>query len=154
MRNAVVVDTSVVVKWILDEPDSKIALALLTEWTDKEIDILAPALLAYEITNVLYQRVHRDEMSLAKAKQALAKVMLSELELDFSQDPALSTQAMELAHRFNLPATYDAHYLAMAEREGCELWTADKRMWNTIRGKLAWVRWMEDYRPTSTPTEL
>lgn len=154
MRNAVVVDTSVVVKWILDEPDSKIALALLTEWTDKEIDILAPALLAYEITNVLYQRVHRDEMSLVKAKQALAKVILSELELDFSQDPALSTQAMELAHSFNLPATYDAHYLALAEREGCELWTADKRMWNTIRGKLAWVRWMEDYQPTSTPTEL
>ena len=154
MRNAVVVDTSVVVKWILDEPDSKIALALLTEWTDKEVDILAPALLAYEITNVLYRRVHRDEMSLAKAKQALAKVILSELELDFSQDPALSTQAMELAHRFNLPATYDAHYLALAEREGCELWTADKRMWNTIRGKLTWVRWMEDYRPTSTPTEL
>ncbi len=154
MRNAVVVDTSVVVKWILDEPDSKIALALLTEWTDKELDILAPALLAYEITNVLYQRVRRDEMSLAKAKQALAKVILSELELDFSQDPALSTQAMELAHRFNLPATYDAHYLALAEREGCELWTADKRMWNTIRGKLTWVRWMEDYRPTSTPTEL
>jgi predicted nucleic acid-binding protein len=153
MRNAVVVDTSVVVKWVLDEPDSKIAVALLTEWTDKEIAILAPALLAYEITNVLYRRVRGDEMSLAKAKQTLAKVILSELELDFSQDPALSTQAMELAHRFNLPATYDAHYLALAQRERCDLWTADTRMWRVVRGELPWVRWIGDHQPTSTLTE-
>lgn len=53
---------------------------------------------------------------------------------------------MELAHQFNLPATYDPHYLALAEREGCEYWTADARLWNTVKGKLAWVRWLGDYQ--------
>src|SRR5262249_51070462 len=35
--------------------------------------------------------------------------------------------------------------LALAESKGCELWTADTRMWNSLRGKLAWVRLFGDY---------
>lgn len=54
MKHTVIVDTSIVVKWVHDEPDSDIAVALLKEWTSKGTVMLAPALLAYEITNVLY----------------------------------------------------------------------------------------------------
>ncbi len=35
MRNAVVVDSSIVVKWVLDEPDSNMAIALLTRWAER-----------------------------------------------------------------------------------------------------------------------
>lgn len=145
MRNAVVVDSSIVVKWVLDEPDSNMAIALLTRWAEREFVLLAPALLTYEITNVLHRRVLSKEISLDKAKNMLEKVILSELVFDFSKNPALSTRAIELANQFGLPATYDAYYLALAEREGCELWTADKRFWNSIQGKLDWVHWIGSY---------
>jgi predicted nucleic acid-binding protein len=59
----------------------------------------------------------------------------------------VSTQAMEFAQRFRLPATYDAHYLALAYAEQCECWTADKRLWNVVKRELNWVRWLGEYQP-------
>ncbi|SRR6266851_3342704 len=145
MRNIVVVDASIAIKWVLEESDSDRAEALLTEWNAKGISIYAPNLLVYEITNALYRKVRKGEITLDRAKEALADISLAEIDFDFSIDFALSTRAMELANHFSLPATYDSHYLALAERKECELWTADTRLWNSIRGKLEWVRWMGDY---------
>jgi predicted nucleic acid-binding protein len=148
MRKVVVVDTSLVLKWIINEPDSEKALALLTKWSNEGVEIHAPALLAYEATNSLYQKVRSGKYTLDGAKQSLVDVIFTELELDFSQDAALSVRALEFADRFGLQATYDPHYLALAEREGCELWTADTRMWQIVRSELTWVRWVSDYQPT------
>jgi predicted nucleic acid-binding protein len=145
MRNVVVVDASIAIKWVLEEPDSDRADTLLAEWINKGKLILAPDLLAYEITNVLYRKVRKGEITLERAKEALTEISLTEIEFDFASDFALSTRAIELANHFSLPATYDSHYLALAEREGCELWTADLRMWNSVKGKLDWLRRLGDY---------
>ncbi len=145
MRNAVVVDTSIAIKWVLNEADSAVALALLAEWRNKKTAMLAPALLAYEASNTLYQNVRRGKITFDTAKQGLTKVILVGLQLDFSQDPALGIRAIELANNFSLPATYDSYYLALAEREHCNFWTADTRLWTAVQGKLSWVRWMGDY---------
>ena len=146
MSQTVVVDTSIVVKWALNETDTPTALALLESWTKDEMVILAPAILAYEVTNAIYQRVRRSEMELHQAQQWIAKIFQTEIVFLFSQDPALSLQAMSLAHTFNLPATYDAHYLALAESKNCDLWTADARLWNAVKGKIAWVKWLGEYQ--------
>lgn len=153
MIDTVVVDTSVALKWVLDEPDSGVALALLAEWSGANKTVFAPPLITYEAANALYQRVRKGQMSLDRAKAALAQALLVvEIMAPRSrQDLALSLRAMELAHQFSLPATYDPHYLALAEREGCEYWTADERLWNAVKGKLAWVRWLGDYQPPQAP---
>jgi hypothetical protein len=39
----------------------------------------------------------------------------------------------------SLPAAYDAHYLALAERVGAEFWTTDRRLANKVREALPWV---------------
>jgi predicted nucleic acid-binding protein len=149
MRKVVVVDASLVLKWIILEPDSEKALALLTKWSNEGVEMHAPALLAYEVTNSLYQKVRSGKYTLDGAKQSLLDVIFTELELDFSQDAALSIRTLEFADRFGLQATYDPHYLALAEREGCELWTADTRMWRIVRSELPWVRWIGDYQPAN-----
>jgi predicted nucleic acid-binding protein len=53
---------------------------------------------------------------------------------------------MELGQMFALPATYDSHYLALAESKECELWTADMHMWNNVKDQLDWVQWIGDYQ--------
>jgi len=63
--------------------------------------------------------------------------------------PGTHARALELAHRFGQPASYDAHYLALAERERCDVWTADERLWNAVREELPWVHWVGAYRPPS-----
>jgi predicted nucleic acid-binding protein len=148
MGNEVVVDTSLVLKWVLNESDSVKALALLTKWGSDGVKVIAPALLAYEVTNSLYQQVRSGKFSLDLARQGLSDVILTGLELHFSPDLALSGRAMELAGQFGLQATYDPHFLALAESKGCELWTADTRMWRVVSSKLNWVRWIGDYNPS------
>ena len=149
MSNKVVVDTSIVIKWVIDETDSSIAVALLARWISEGLIIQAPSLLAYEITNVLYQRLRKGRITLDEADDALQYVLLRELKLDTSQNYDLSKRAMAFTYQFSLSATYDAHYLALAERENCEFWTADTRLFNTVNGKLPWVHKLEDYQALS-----
>jgi predicted nucleic acid-binding protein len=149
MRNVVVVDASIAIKWIFEEPDTDTAEMLLDEWSSEGKVMLAPALLVYEITNALYRKIRKGEVTLESAKESLADLFLLGFEFTYPQQPDLSLQAMDLAYRFNLSATYDSHYLALAELEGCELWTADIRLWNSSKGKLNWVRWMGNYSAPS-----
>lgn len=146
-----VIDANIAIKWVLKEPDSNLAEALLLESNRKGTIMYAPALLTYEVTNILFQNVRQGKITLEEAKEAIKDILGTGLKLEFTQDTALNIRALELAQHFNLPATYDAYYLALAEREQCELWTADKRLWNSIKGKLPWVRWLADYQ--STPPE-
>jgi hypothetical protein len=36
--------------------------------------------------------------------------------------------------------------LALAEKEKCEYWTADTRLWNAVADRLPWVRRLSDYQ--------
>jgi predicted nucleic acid-binding protein len=38
-----------------------------------------------------------------------------------------------------LGATYDAHYLALADYLGGEFWTADRRLAKVVQRELGWV---------------
>ena len=51
MSERVVVDACLAAKWVLNEPYSPQAIALLQEWIGTEVQILAPALLATELAN-------------------------------------------------------------------------------------------------------
>ncbi len=146
MKNTlVVVDSSIAISWLLEDPNSDVAQALLDEWIDNEKVILAPALLAYEVTNIIHQNVRRGEVTTERAREILAGFFETEITFDKAQSHNTSQRALELAYRFSLPATYDAYFLALAEREDCELWTEDKRLKNAVKGKLPWVRSLEDY---------
>jgi predicted nucleic acid-binding protein len=152
MRKVVVVDTSLVLKWILKETDSDKAVALLIQWGNEQVEMFAPALLAYEVANILYQDVRKGKYTINVARESLMDVVMKGIVFDFSADLALSMRAMEFAHWFNLPASYDSHYLALAEREECELWTADRRLQRAVKGQLDWIRTLEDYSPLQDQT--
>jgi predicted nucleic acid-binding protein len=70
------------------------------------------------------------------------------------QPTGLYQRAWELARHFDRPAAYDAHYLALAEMEGCPLWTADGRLFNAVRHELDWVNWLGDYQANITKSGL
>ncbi len=147
MNGVVVVDASLALKWVLDESDSDLADRLLDGWVNEGMDVIAPALLAYEVANTLHRQVVKGKLTYEEARRALTDLFATGVLLKFSLYEDISAQAMEFAHEFGLPATYDAHYLALAHSEDCEFWTADTRLWNTVKGKLSWVRWFSDYQP-------
>ena len=59
----IVLDASLVAKWGLLEERSEEALALYERWESEGGRCLAPSLLVNELTNALYKRVQREEIS-------------------------------------------------------------------------------------------
>lgn len=137
---AVVVDSSVAIKWLVDEPHSDRAAERLRAWAGAGLQLLAPDLIAAEVANALYKRVRRGDLTHDDAQALLAQLL--DLGIELAPLSVLTPDALRLAHRFGSAACYDAHFLALAAREGCELWTADERLWNGVRRELAWVRWI------------
>lgn len=146
MSDVVVVDANLALKWVLPEQDSHRAMMLLDTWTDEQKQPIAPALFTYEVTNIIYRQVLAHKLTYDEASQGLTKLFSIGVLLNFSLHEDISIKAMEFAHAFHLPATYDAHYLALAYYETCEFWTADTRLWNSVKRKLSWVRWLGEYQ--------
>ena len=148
MTESVVVDANIAFKWIVDEEYSHEARALFLNWRSEQTQVMAPTWFLFEIVNIFYQRIRRGHLTLDAATRMMVELQAAGVEL-IEYDGSLHARALELAHRFRLGAAYDAHYLALAEREECELWTADERLWNSVRAALGWVRWIGDPSPTS-----
>lgn len=146
MNNVIVVDASLAIKWVVVEDDSPIALTLLNRWVSEGKELIAPALFIYEGTNIIHRRVVKGLLTYEEAMVALTDLFSIGVSLNFSEHKDISIQAMVLAQRYKLPASYDAHYLALAERQNCEYWTADMRLWNAVRSKLNWVHRFDDYQ--------
>lgn len=140
MSDDIVVDASLALKWVLDEPYTVEANDLLENWREHRHKLLAPALFLYEIANALTKRTQRKQLTLAQGQQRLGFFLESGSLLQ--QIGAVHTRALELADRFRLPTAYDAHYLALAEFQQCEFWTADERLWNSVKRELRWVHWL------------
>jgi len=114
----IVIDASVAVKWVLNEPRTEAALALRDEQS------LAPALWLAEAANALWRHVQLGELT---AEQALAR--MSELQqapiASLAIEPYISA-ALQLAARGNHPV-YDCVYLAVAIHHGITVVTDDRR---------------------------
>jgi predicted nucleic acid-binding protein len=105
------------------------------------VRLCAPALLPYEVTNAVHRYERAGYLTAPTVDRALEA--LQALPIHLVEDPALHREALALARRHALAATYDAHYLALAERLGCELWTADRRLIGSLSDDLFWLRLVE-----------
>jgi len=117
-----VVDTSVILKWVLGderEPDQGKALALLNAWVEDRAELLAPSLWEYEVGNFLGRQF---------PQQASDKMSLL-LNLKFASIP-LTERMHQLCFAWmavNKVTFYDACYLAVAEETKSILVTADAK---------------------------
>jgi len=117
---ALVVDASVAVKWLVDEPGSDDAHAL------RGRDIAAPALIRVEVANVLRTLAARGATTPAAAAELFALLQTAPVTV-VEHDDALEARALAIALALGHPV-YDCLYLALAERMGRVLVTADRRL--------------------------
>lgn len=136
-RSATVcVDASIVVRHVASPDDAEVAV-LWGGWEVTRISLVAPSLLHHEVANALHQYRRTGSRSTVALKTSLRAALA--LPIALYDDDELHEQATDYADRFSLPATYDAHYLALADRLGIEFWTADRRLANAVRPHLNWV---------------
>jgi predicted nucleic acid-binding protein len=111
-------------------PEKKQVHAIWEHWDDQGYQIIAPTLLFYEVTNVLYRYQRHSMFSSETVSTSLAAALA--LPITLVEDSDLHLLAAATAERFDLSAAYDAHYLALAERSNAELWTTDERLSNRM----------------------
>jgi predicted nucleic acid-binding protein len=119
-----VVDTSVVIKWFVDEGDNEAAIGYIGT------ALAAPELLLAEVGNALWKKRQKDEMPVEQIHMVTAFVK-SFVEI-LSGEPVAEAAvgiALELKH-----PVYDCYYLAMAEELGTTVLTFDRRLRNTCIG--------------------
>lgn len=125
MKNSpICVDANLVVA-LLAEEESPVR-AHWQRWMDEQRTIICPALLQFEVTNVLHQQWRHNLIRAATVEQAT--LVLNSLPIQIQTHPELHTRAAMLARQLKLGAAYDAHYVALAQLFGAELWTLDARL--------------------------
>ncbi|RMF29966.1 MAG: PIN domain-containing protein [Chloroflexi bacterium] len=133
----VCVDASFLIRLLESgDPDTPV-VRLWVKWHRAGRSLVAPTLLYYEIANALHRYTVHGELLPQEATDMLDIAL--RLDIALYGDAAMHHRALQLAAHLSLPAAYDAHYLALAERLGAELWTADRPPAETVQGELPWV---------------
>ena len=135
----IVVDASLALKWGLQEEHSEVALELRNYWRDSAELLLAPPIFKPEITNALHQKCRRGLLAPSDAPEILDLLVSAVAP---SEPESLYKRGLALAEACGLDSTYDALYLALAEFQGCEMWTADRRFVRSVQAQFPQVRWV------------
>jgi predicted nucleic acid-binding protein len=132
-----VVDASVVVDWVAPRAESGLpAVELLARLAAADAELVAPRILLEEVSNALLTGVRRGRWSGAEADGASAR--LAELPVRLADDGRDLRRAWDLARRYDNHPIYDLLYVAVAERRGTQLITADE----ALRERLAGIDWL------------
>ena len=137
-------DASLALMWVLPEPLTHRANDLSLHLVTNEVSLLAPPLFRAEITSVLRERSYRGELTADDAAATLREALNWRIGI-WDPGDELQLKALNLARRFGRPKAYDTQYMALAEIAGCELWTGDRRLVNSLQGALPWVGWVGDF---------
>jgi predicted nucleic acid-binding protein len=122
-----VVDASVVIKWFVDEVHAASARRL----QEDQYELFAPDLLWPECGNILWKKVRRGELTLDEAR--LIWGGLEQQPISAFQSRLVLDLALEVAFDTNR-TVYDSCYLALAMLIGCQLVTADQKLFNALQG--------------------
>lgn len=135
------IDANVVVGLVsIESPDSPYK-QLWTQWEESEYKVVAPTLIYYEVSNAFHRLTIAGELLPERASQAMEAAL--SLDIKISGDLAMHRRALNLASSLQLPATYDAHYLALSEQLSAQFWTADRRLFRAVQATFDWVHLVE-----------
>ena len=120
----IVVDASVALKWVLNEPGSEAAVAL------RDDELIAPALWLAEAANALWRRTRLGDISAEEAMERLSELLKAPVA-SFPIEPYLE-RALGLAMEIGHPS-YDCVYLALALHHDTHVTTADRSFVSAAR---------------------
>ena len=140
----IVPDASVALKWRLDDEECvRQAREMLLDFGRGSVELVVPDLFFVEISNGMKVAVRMGRIDEESAREFVRQVL--QLGMVAIGAEELVMRATELAFLHDR-SVYDCVYLAAAERLGCPFFTGDRRLYNALRGKLGYIRWIGEYR--------
>src|SRR5687768_3602081 len=108
----VVVDSSVVVKWFLPEPDSVLADSVINDTVGQGGKVIVLDLALAEVANAIWKRHYRGLTTLEEARQSLDDLLAAPLTIE-STRPLLRA-ALEIAAKYRR-TIYDSAFVALSQ---------------------------------------
>lgn len=124
-----IVDSSVAIKWFVEEDDSDDAIRLVNIATSRGIKLIAPDFLLIEIANILWKKTFKNEISNNQAIEILSVTETYFEEIIPARE--LLKQAQAFSQSLNHPI-YDCLYLATTSLSKGSFITADAKLYNKM----------------------
>lgn len=122
----VVVDAGVVVALFVADPRRAAARALLDRWVESGDELHAPAVLLYEVMNVLARHVWDGGLAAADADAVWADLDALGIKYDAFNAPIDGPRALAIARTLHRRHATDCAYVSLAERLATHVWTLDE----------------------------
>lgn len=129
MAGPVVVDASLALAWVLEEPQPDWARRLRESAKRLLVDIRVPTAFWLEVGNILVRQPGMTHDRMLEGLVRLESLGISDVELD----RPMRLRSLELAYRHRL-TTYDAVYLALAVDLDAQLATLDAELGRAASG--------------------
>jgi len=130
-------DTSVLIAYLVPDEDEAKADALVLEAVTGTARIIAPAFAWAEVGSVLRKKIRMGLLTPEQAQGCYED--FGNLPIDYLNEESVRVRTWELAEQYQLPTLYDAAFLACAESESAEFWTADRVLLKQISPLPAYV---------------
>jgi predicted nucleic acid-binding protein len=140
--NDIVVDSSVVAKWILPESDSPKAHQLVSEIALQGGRLIVLDLALAEVANAIWKRYHQRLATADESRQFLVSLFRAPVHVE-PFNPLLS-QALEIAMKYDR-AIYDALFVALAEELRLSGVTADEPLVRALHGDYPSIVLLRDW---------
>ena len=140
----IVIDANIAVRAILPIEGKSNVLERLITWHRSYSKIFAPELLIAETVSVIRQGIFDRWITEEEGQVAVEDLYRLGVEI-VPSDAGICQAALAWAGRLGQSKAYDGFYLAVAERQGAELWTADEKLVNRAKQlNLPWIRWIDE----------
>ncbi len=135
----VVVDSSIAVKWFLDEPFSSASRIIRLNAKEGRCLLYAPDLIYAEVGNIIWKKQRFGDLEDSEAQTIITDFRALTLRITPSVD--LLAEAYQIAVTYQR-SVYDSLYLALSVRRSCWFVTADEKLVNALGGVLPRVVWI------------
>ena len=140
--DSLVIDSSVAVKWFIAEPYSAEARRILDAYENGLLSFLAPDLINAEVGNIVWKKQAFQGLDASDAQDVLEEFRRLQFTLIPSAELLGEAYKIAVAHRRTV---YDALYIALSVREGCQFVTADEKLANAVGAAFPGIVWLANW---------
>lgn len=131
MENQIIVDANIIVKWFVEEDDSKSALKIRDMFINGQIDLIVPYLIFFEVLNALRYSKLFDQVELNEISVSLENYGLNIINIK----DEIRENMIDIALKYDL-SIYDAAYVSLALNFKGVLFTADEKIIKKLPKKM------------------
>jgi predicted nucleic acid-binding protein len=131
-----VLDASVAVRWVTPSPLAPKAIRLRDEYQHRVHELIAPSIFSAEVASALTKAERQKLISVGDSLRLLPDVMQTLPGLH--SFGALLYRAAEISSQTR-SGLYDCLYVALAERENCEMVTADDKLVRNLGSQFPFI---------------